>query len=407
MGASSWLRSWVERMRPRTLIELGAHKGEDTAWMAAIPGCTVHAVEADPRNVPPADLLARSNVCWASAAIADRDGEADFWGSERANDRPYPCTESSSLRRPKEHLAIWPDVTFAAKPVRVPTVSLDSFARDLGPVDLIWADVQGAEDLMVRGGRETLARTRWLVVETSDREVYEGQLKTREFLELLGGDWRLVTAERANASPMIVVVNERLTLGWRDIPVDIQPLKIGDRLQLGETLNALGLLGTGVEIGCAYGHYAQKVLETWKGERYLMVDLWAPQPVDVYRENQSGLRFDECLRHCQDLAARDPRVKMMQMGSVDAAAQVEDGSLDFVYIDGNHDYGPVLADMDAWWPKVKPGGIFAGHDFYNAVEEPGKGHYCRVQDAVERWMREHALFFMTTPCTSWWSRKPR
>ena len=75
MGASSWLRSWVERMRPRTLIELGAHKGEDTAWMAAIPGCTVHAVEADPRNVPPADLLARSNVCWASAAIADRDGE--------------------------------------------------------------------------------------------------------------------------------------------------------------------------------------------------------------------------------------------------------------------------------------------------------------------------------------------
>ena len=405
MGASSWLRNWIERLQPRTIIELGAHTGQDTAWMAAIPGCAVHAVEADPRNRPPAELLAR--VHWTSAAISDRDGEADFWGSERANDRPYPCTESSSLRRPKEHLRIWPDVTFAAKPVRVQTITLDTFARDLGPVDLVWADVQGAEDLMVRGGRETLARTSWLVVETSDREVYEGQLRSKEFLALLGDGWRVITAEQANASPMIVIVNERLVADWRERYVDIQPLKIGDRSQFGDVLNDLGLLGAGAEIGCAYGHYAQKVLEKWRGARYLMVDLWAPQPQDVYRENQSGLRFDQCLQECQALAARDPRAVLMRMGSVEAAAQVQDGSLDWVYIDGNHDYGPVLADMDAWWPKIKPEGIFAGHDFYNAVQPQGTGHYCRVQDAVERWMREHALFCMTTPCTSWWARKPR
>jgi FkbM family methyltransferase len=407
MGASSWLRSWVERLRPGVIVELGAHLGEDTTWMAEIPGCTVHAIEADPRNVPPAKLLARSNVRWASAAVSDREGEADLWGSERANDRPYPYTESSSLRRPKEHLAIWPDVTFAGKPMRVRTVMLDSFAQDIGSVDLIWADVQGAEDLMILGGRQTLARTSWLVVETSDREVYEGQPTKDKLLALLGDDWRLVTSEQGNAAPMIVVVNEKLVPDWKERFVDIQPIQIADRMQLGSVLNDLGLLGTGAEIGCAYGAYAEHVLSQWRGSQYLMVDLWAPQPTDVYREDQSGLRFDECLRKCTELAAREPRIKMMRMDSVAAAAQIEDGSLDWVYIDGNHDYGPVLADMDAWWPKVKPGGVFSGHDFYNAVDAPGKGHYCRVQDAVERWMREHALFCHVTSCTSWWSRKPR
>lgn len=405
MGASSWLRGWVECLRPGVIVELGAHVGEDTAWMAEIPGCTVYAVEADPRNVPPPELLARGNVRWTSAAVSDREGESDFWPSERANDRPYPYTESSSLRRPKEHLSIWPDVTFADQPTRVRTITLDSLG--VWPVDLVWADVQGAEDLMIRGGRETLARTSWLVIETSDREVYEGQPTTQRLLELLGDSWRVVTAERENAAPMIVVVNELRVPRWRDSFVDIQPMKIAGREQLGNVLNDLGLLGTGAEIGCAYGAYAGAVLADWKGARYLMVDLWAPQPTDVYRENQSGLRFDECFRKCSELAARDPRAVLMRMGSVDAAAQIEDGSLDWVYLDGNHDYGPVLADMDAWWPKVKPGGVFAGHDFYNAVQPQGTGHYCRVQDAVERWMREHALFFMTTDCTSWWSRKPR
>jgi FkbM family methyltransferase len=406
MGAASWLRNWVERLRPRTIVELGAHVGEDTAWMAEIPGCTVHAVEADPRNVPPAELLSRGNVHWTAVAVSDREGEADFWGSERANDRPYPYTESSSLRRPKEHLAIWPDVTFAGKPMRVRANALDGLARatGIGSVDLLWADVQGAEDLMIRGGRETLARTSWLVVETSDREVYEGQATRAELLKLLGGDWHVVTSERENAAPMVVAVNERLVPAWRERFLDIQPLKISDRMQLGEVLNELGLVGTGAEVGCAYGAYARRVLASWKGAKYLMVDLWASQPTDVYKEDQSGLRFDECFRECSSLAASDPRVRLIRQDSVLAARDVPDGSLDFVYIDANHAYGPVLADMDAWWPKIKPEGIFAGHDFYDVI---GHGHHCEVKSAVERWMREHALFCHVTECTSWWSRKPR
>jgi len=40
-----------------------------------------------------------------------------------------------------------------------------------------------------------------------------------------------------------------------------------------------------------------------------------------------------------------------------------DESLDFVYVDGEHSYEAVSQDIADWWPKIKPGGILAGHDY--------------------------------------------
>lgn len=61
--------------------------------------------------------------------------------------------------------------------------------------------------------------------------------------------------------------------------------------------------------------------------------------------------------------------------SVTAARRYEDGSLDFVFIDAQHDAHSVLADLQAWYPKIKPGGILAGHD----IDWPG------VQQALKPW----------------------
>ena len=41
--------------------------------------------------------------------------------------------------------------------------------------------------------------------------------------------------------------------------------------------------------------------------------------------------------------------------------------LDFVFLDAAHDYQSVLADLQAWWPRIKKGGVLAGHDYDGAM----------------------------------------
>lgn len=56
----------------------------------------------------------------------------------------------------------------------------------------------------------------------------------------------------------------------------------------------------------------------------------------------------------------------MQSDSLDAATQFEDESLDMVFIDANHSEEAVRADIDAWFPKVKIGGLIGGHDYHKS-----------------------------------------
>jgi len=56
---------------------------------------------------------------------------------------------------------------------------------------------------------------------------------------------------------------------------------------------------------------------------------------------------------------------MQREFSVSAAAKVAHTSLDFAYIDARHDYEGLSEDLRAWWPKLCPGGLMAGHDYDN------------------------------------------
>lgn len=175
----AWVRATFSERGPKTFLELGAHQGVDTCWLADVPDVTVHAFEPDPRNEPPP----RPNVILHRAAIAERDGRAPLVMSLRGFNREW--TYSSSLKRPKNHLRRYP-VTFGPT-VEVETVSLDTFCRQhgIGPIDLIFADIQGAEGEMIRGGQETLSRTRYLYTEYSNDELYENQITLSEILKLL------------------------------------------------------------------------------------------------------------------------------------------------------------------------------------------------------------------------------
>lgn len=78
----------------------------------------------------------------------------------------------------------------------------------------------------------------------------------------------------------------------------------------------------------------------------------------------SGIDFE---RDCPYVLQNNNQYSHHKMTSVDAAKLFDDKSLDFVFIDANHKYDYVSADIAAWFPKVKSGGIISGHD-YNADE---------------------------------------
>lgn len=181
------------------VLEVGANNGTDTnRLLAAFPSATLHCFEPEPTAI----AAWRSRVSSTRAhlhelAIADAVGTTTFhrsagWPPHAENPGNHEWNESGSIRRPTGHLERWPWVEFPTT-MEVPTSDLDSWAtaHAVDHVDLIWADVQGAEGDLVRGGAHTLARTRYLYIETTDVEYYAGQTTTSELLRLLP-TWRVV-----------------------------------------------------------------------------------------------------------------------------------------------------------------------------------------------------------------------
>ncbi len=182
------------------VLDVGCNDGTHTRWFLELfPRASVFCFEPDRRARRRfAANVEDPRVQLFAVAISDRDGSAELHLSggvrtpESAAQMPDGWDRSSSIRRPLKHLEVYPWCTFERKE-RVPTRGLDSWSREhgVGAVDLIWADVQGAESELIRGGRETLARSRYFYTECHGVELYQGQPDLDELLAALP-DFELV-----------------------------------------------------------------------------------------------------------------------------------------------------------------------------------------------------------------------
>jgi len=184
------------------ILDIGAHFGQDSFTLRQLfRDARLWSFEPDPRNIYRLHQQGIKNISTlVEAAIGDQDGTAVMNlsnGTPPADSNPRnaltaktPWSQSSSLKKPKEHLKDVPWVKFD-KTSNVTVMKLDTFfAREkLDRIDVIWADVQGAEDQMIAGGQHALANTRYLYTEYDDREVYEGQLSLKEIMKRLPGKW--------------------------------------------------------------------------------------------------------------------------------------------------------------------------------------------------------------------------
>ena len=198
-----WLEKTFLQDRPTTIIELGAHTGEDTQELAEIRGSEVHAFEPDPRLGRPKKLP--QSVAWHRCACGATEGWRTFYPSATRGGQPWTC--SGSLRKPTGHFEAYPDVIFGL-PVEVPVTTLDVYCRgrQIEAVDLLWMDVQGAEDEVLKGAQDVLTRTRYLYTEYSDTPLYEGQPALADLRPLLPG-WRELYRWPSNAEFNVLLEN--------------------------------------------------------------------------------------------------------------------------------------------------------------------------------------------------------
>ena len=101
------------------------------------------------------------------------------------------------------------------------------------------------------------------------------------------------------------------------------------------------------------------------------MDVWSQQEnyddiANKSNEEQEAI-LSEAHGRLDKFKERGTEVEFMRMLTSEAAAQIPDNSLDFVYVDARHDYCGVKEDMELYWPKLKEGGILAGHDYVQPV----------------------------------------
>jgi hypothetical protein len=186
--------------------------------------------------------------------------------------------------------------------------------------------------------------------------------------------------------------------------------ELDSRDNIGLVLNSMGLIGTGVEVGVAFGENAEQILLKSKLSRLLLVDPWD------YVPDQSPVGYGDmikdwqgCYNYCRNkLAAFEPRAVYLKTTSLEASKLIADGSLDFVYIDANHMSPFIDEDLRYWYPKVKSGGIFSGHDYHDYENSI---YTCNVKTAVDKFINEYVssfrpIYIVPGEVPSWYVVKP-
>ncbi len=190
------LKKIVDAKNP-IVVEIGCCEGSDSKhFLNIFDDIQLFCIEADPRN---ADLFKRfvgddPRCQLFHLAISDKDGEITFFQSYGPRDHFIPGIgnverrSSGSIRKPKDHLRRHPWCKYNDG-LTVPSLTLDTWCKQnsIDSIDLIWADVNGAEVDMINGAQEALKFTRYIYTEfgPDGAELFEGGINKKTVMGML------------------------------------------------------------------------------------------------------------------------------------------------------------------------------------------------------------------------------
>lgn len=151
------------------------------------------------------------------------------------------------------------------------------------------------------------------------------------------------------------------------------------RVTLAQLMGSLNFK-RGAEIGVSKGRYSQTLCENMPSlEKLYSIDPW--KAYSSLSQRRADIRYEKT----KTLLSKYNCVEIIKEFSIKASADITNDSLDFVYIDGMHTFDAVILDLIVWIPKVRQGGIIAGHD-YSVYHQSG------VIDATKAYTYAHNIF---------------
>lgn len=162
------------------------------------------------------------------------------------------------------------------------------------------------------------------------------------------------------------------------------------RNDFGKVLNELNLTGNGIEIGVAHGKFSEIWIPSCNLKNVFLVDSWKEYGEGEYMDGNNFDQIEQDKRYklvLKKMKKYGNRVTVIRKESLEAVKDFIDGFFDFIYIDANHEYKWVKRDLEAWYPKLKVKGLFAGHDYLNKTGNKknrfGESSVCGVKQAVD------------------------
>ena len=125
-----------------------------------------------------------------------------------------------------------------------------------------------------------------------------------------------------------------------------------NRVSLLEKLPKGGIVA---EIGVDTGEFSELILRYTNPKKLHLIDIW-----DSPRYNQDKKRIVEKKYKDQIISGK---LEINLGYSTKVASQFEDGYFDWLYIDTDHSYGTTRDELKLYAPKLKKGGVIAGHDY--------------------------------------------
>lgn len=149
-----------------------------------------------------------------------------------------------------------------------------------------------------------------------------------------------------------------------------------------------------LEIGCFLGkstHYlCELIASSNKKINLYVMDLFVAQPIECESINISPGE-DLLPLFTKNLQQYIDKINIIKGDSLKEYERFTEGFFNFIFIDGNHEYESVKLDLNNYYPKLKTGGIFAGHDYTEN---------CGVPIAVNEFAEKNKKNILTID-TSW------